>query len=185
MGEVCYLAGGSMVCKSTHVYLQECAPEVHCHWWLPSWSSYSMPSSLVRMPALDRSWGMNGVVSVAVGVTEGQGVLKRGKRLLALREAKTNKKKKRNHAIWSSLILKCSLREINEGAIIINDLPSESEKSLASAEVPWEFSLDLLGLDVADPPSSSSFMILRIEDGTHPSLPSKFTYHMSRGYIKY
>ena len=53
-----------------------------------------MPSSLVRMPALDRSWGMNCVVSVAVGVTEGQGVLKRGKRLLALREAKKKKKKK-------------------------------------------------------------------------------------------
>ena len=67
---------------------------------------------------------------------------------------------------------------------IINDLPSESEKSLASAEVPWELSLVLLGLDVADPPSSSSFMILRIEDGSHPSLPSTFTYHMSRGYIK-
>ena len=36
---------------------------------------------------------MNCVVSVAVGVTEGQGVLKRGKRLLALKEAKKKRKK--------------------------------------------------------------------------------------------
>ena len=53
-----------------------------------------MPSSLVRMSALDRSWGMKCVVAVAVGVTEGQGGVKRGKRLLALREAKKKKKKK-------------------------------------------------------------------------------------------
>ena len=94
MGEVCYLVGGSMECRGTHVNLQGCGPEVHCHSWLPSWSSYSMPSSLVRMSALDRSWGMNCVVAVAVGVTEGQGGVKLGKRLLALREAKKKRKKK-------------------------------------------------------------------------------------------
>ena len=47
---------------------------------------------------------MNCVVAVAVGVTEGQGGVKRGKRLLALREAKKKKKKKKKETMQSDQV---------------------------------------------------------------------------------
>lgn len=58
--------------------------------------------------------------------------------------------------------------------------PSESDISLASADAPVEFSLTSAGVLSPDVMVSSSPIIaLRMLEGSQPSFPSAFTYHIS------
>ena len=61
-----------------------------------------------------------------------------------------------------------------------HNLPSESDISLASADAPVEFSLTSDGVLSPDVMvTSSPIMALKMFEGSQPSFPSAFTYHIS------